>query len=139
MATAYDDQGGEYIPDEAAAATINLAREIQGRMLFLITDMSIVDAGLKFSNLSPRSFQDFYSHFLELYLIANSYLDPETITPIEVWFRDARNLHETKSMNLAAETATTLALSMKRDLEANGLWTVFSPVGEPPFMMDVIV
>ncbi len=134
-----DEEQGQYVPDSVAEARINLGQVIQGLSLFLITDMSVVNAGIKFRNLTPKSFQDFFEHFLALFLTAYDHLAPETVKPIETFFDQAAELATEPNMSNAAQEALKLALRMKQDLVALGLWTIFSPVGEPPFMNDEIL
>jgi len=134
-----DEHGTEYTPDEATSAQINIAQIIQGQMLLLISDMATVDAGTKFNNLAPMDFQQFYSHFLEIFLIAHNLLSPETVQPIEVFFRDSTDLSNKTVIGPAAMKAISLAHSMKKDLVEKGLWQVFVPAGEPPFMMDEVL
>lgn len=129
-----------YRPDEVSTAEINIGQVIQGSMLLLISDMATIDAALKFNCLYSKDFQQFYSHFLEVFLIAHDLLDPDTvIEPTKDYFENAQFLHLDVAMKKSATIALNLAMNMKQDLVDKGLWQVFAQASEPPFMMDLIL
>lgn len=135
-----EEQPDGYRPDEVTTADINIGQVIQGSMLLLVADMAAVDAALKFKSLHSTEFQKFYSHFLEVFLIAHDLLDLVTVVgPVETYFKEAKNLHMDTEMIKSASEALDLAVLMKQDLVDKGLWQVFAQAAEPPFMMDLIL
>ncbi len=135
-----EEQSEGYRPDEVSTADINIGQVIQGSMLLLIADMATIDAALKFNTLHSTDFQQFYTHFLQVFLIAHDLLDPDTtIEPIKEYFETAESLHMDHIMKDSADLALDLAMVMKQDLVSKGLWQVFAQASEPPFMMDLII
>jgi hypothetical protein len=133
-----DDYGADYRPEEATGAAINIGQVVQGSMVVLLGDMASIDAAVKFRTLTTSDFQVFYQKFCHTFLMAEGFLDPGTIQPIQAFLSAPINLEQKNGWTDAADQALLLARAMKKDLETKGLWSVFSPTGEPPFMMDVI-
>jgi hypothetical protein len=130
-----DENQPDYRPEEATAAAINIGQVIQGSMVILLGDMAAMDAAIKFRKLTTDDFQDFYQKFCHIFLMARRYLDPGNVAAIQIYLEAPIPLEKTQE---SADRALVLALAMKEDLEDKGLWSVFGPAGEPPFMMDVI-
>lgn len=133
-----DGYGAEYRPEEATAAAINIGQVVQGSMVLLLGDMASIDAAVKFKTLTTSDFQSFYQKFCHTFLMAEGFLEASTIRSIQQFLEAPIDLTQKKGWETAADIALVLARKMKQDLEAKGLWSVFAPTGEPPFMMDVI-
>jgi hypothetical protein len=134
-----DEYGTEYRPEEAPTAAINIGQVVQGSMLILLMDMASCDAAIKFRTLTTDDFQKFYEKFCHTFLMARRFLEPRTAEPIQAFLAAPINLDKKAGWMEAADAAMSLSLTMKEDLEDKGLWEVFAPAGEPPFMMDVIL
>jgi hypothetical protein len=97
-----------------------------------------MDAATKFKTLTTDDFQQFYQKFCYTFLASRRYLAPDTFQAIKEYLAAPLNLEKKREWEEAAETALSLALRMQENLEDRGLWSIFGPAGEPPFMMDVI-
>jgi hypothetical protein len=133
-----EGQQVEYRPEETSGAGLNIGQVVQGSMYILLGDMATMDAATKFKTLTTDDFQQFYQKFNFTFLTARRYLDPETKKTIQAFLAAPLNLEKKQDWEDAADLALSLALRMQEDLEDRGLWSVFGPAGEPPFMMDVI-
>jgi hypothetical protein len=123
----------------AALGSINLPNLIMADLLELIKLVSMIDTQLKNNKLEAEAVNAFFSHFQSLFMMSEEVIgfgNDEAIPKLRAYFSRPFNLSDLKDQRVAAQEGINLALVLKAELVEAGMWRIFSPPIQPPFMRD---